>query len=83
MSQEDIRKMKDLRKSDSNQWTVTKLARHFGCTNAFVKLMAPLTPAQRKKKQAARDAAHARQREMWGERKAIIREIQKKRRTLW
>lgn len=83
MSQENIRKMKELRKSDPDNWPVTKLARHFGCTNAFVKLMAPLTPAQRKKKQAARDEEHARHRELWGERKAIIREIQKKRRAYW
>ena len=83
MSQEKIREMQLLRKSDPDNWPVTKLARYFGCTNAFVKLMAPLTPAQRKKKQAARDAEHARQREMWGERRKIVREIQKKRRDLW
>ena len=83
MTQEDIRKMQELRKSDSDTWTVMKLARKFGCTNAFVKLMAPLTPAQRKKKQTARDAEHARQRALWGERKAIIREIQQKRREFW
>ena len=83
MSQEDIRKMKDLRKSDPDNWTVSKLAREFKCTTQFVRLMAPLNPSQRKKKQAARDAAHAEQRAKWGERKSLVHDIRQKRRELW
>ncbi|KAI0338907.1 hypothetical protein BDW22DRAFT_657375 [Trametopsis cervina] len=83
MSQEDIRRMKELRKSDPDNWPVLKLAKEFGCTAQFVKLMAPLTTSQRKKKQAARDAEHAKRRAQWGERKALVRDIQKKRRELW
>lgn len=59
MSQEDIQQMKMLRKSDKATWTVAKLAEEFGCTPTFVKLMAPLTPAQRKKKLTAREEEHA------------------------
>lgn len=83
MSQEDIRKMKDLRKADPDNWTVSKLAREFKCTTQFVRLMAPLNPSARKKKQAARDAMHAEQRAKWGERKSLVREIRQKRRELW
>ncbi|KAI0084799.1 mitochondrial ribosomal protein subunit L20-domain-containing protein [Irpex rosettiformis] len=83
MSQEDIRRMKDLRKSDPDNWTVTKLSKEFKCTTQFVRLMAPLTPSQRKKKQAARDAQHAEQRAKWGERKSLVRDIRQKRRELW
>ncbi|KAI0693961.1 mitochondrial ribosomal protein subunit L20-domain-containing protein [Cytidiella melzeri] len=83
MSQEDIRKMKDLRKSDPSTWTVSKLAREFKCTTQFVRLMAPLTPSQRKKKQAARDAEHELQRAQWGERKSLAREVRQKRRDFW
>jgi predicted kinase len=82
MSYEDIGKMKALRKSDPDNWTVSKLAKEFKCTAAFVQLMAPLNPCQRKKKQEARRAEHERQR-TWGERKSLVRAIRQKRRELW
>lgn len=83
MSDEDLAKMRQLRKEDPDTWVVSRLARKFNCTQTFVKLVAPLKPSQRKKKQAARDAEHARMREKWGERKALQNDIKQKRKEFW
>lgn len=83
MSDEDIAEMQKLRKEDPDTWTATSLARKFGCTQAFVMIKAPLKMSERKKRRRERDVEHEKFRSQWGEKRALIREIQHKRRDYW
>ena len=83
MSDEDIAKMQELRLADPEQWTAGKLAKEFGCTQAFARLWTKLPKAARRKALSLRDAEHEKHRAKWGEKKLLQKEIRKKRKEFW
>lgn len=83
MSDEDIAKMQELRRSDPEKWTAGKLAKEFGCTQAFARMWTKLPKAERRKALARRDSEHEKCREQWGEKKLFQKEIRNKRKELW
>ncbi|KAI0786862.1 mitochondrial ribosomal protein subunit L20-domain-containing protein [Abortiporus biennis] len=83
MSREDMEKLRKLRSEDPIKWTRGALAKEFNCTRAFVMRIAPLPTQQKKKALAQRSEEHEKNREQWGEKKFMVREIRRKRRELW
>jgi hypothetical protein len=83
MSDEEIKEMQRLRKEDPEKWTAGKLAKKFGCTQVFVRLMARLPKPERKKALAKRDAEHEAFRAKWGEKRLLQKDIRQKRKDFW
>ena len=83
MSDEDIEKMQQLRREDPQKWTAGKLAKEFGCTQSFARIMARLPKPERRKALARRDAEHETHRAKWGEKKLLQKEIRAKRKDFW
>jgi hypothetical protein len=74
-----VEKMRSLRASDPETYTVSVLAKQFDCSRAFVQITAPASNARR----AALNADSAKQKAGWGHRKRLQREIRQKRRSFW
>ncbi|KAI0632438.1 mitochondrial ribosomal protein subunit L20-domain-containing protein [Trametes polyzona] len=83
VSDEDIAKIRQLRREDPEKWTRTRLAKEFNCTPWFVSKVSSLTAAQRRQALQKREAEHAAAREKWGERKSLQQEVRKKRKEFW
>ncbi|KIJ54410.1 hypothetical protein M422DRAFT_222020 [Sphaerobolus stellatus SS14] len=83
LDQVQIEKMKQLRAEDPLKWTQHKLAERFGCSAAFVSIVAPLSKLAQREALARRDEKHEEKKRSWGERKATIVAIRKKRKSLW
>lgn len=79
LSAEEIAELRALRAEDPIQYTAGALAKRFGCSPAFVSIVAPLSKELRER--GAKDqkgVAHA-----WGLNKRVAREGRKARRELW
>ncbi|KIL67853.1 hypothetical protein M378DRAFT_72661 [Amanita muscaria Koide BX008] len=83
LSDEDVQKMRQLRRSDPQTYTRTKLADMFGCTQTFVGAVAALKKSQRKAVIRKEEEKMGTQRAGWSEKKVLVREIKAKRRLLW
>ena len=83
MSDEDLARLKDLRRSDPVLYTRGKLAKMFGCSTTFVGMVAPLKKSQCRAMHKVLEGQHERARERWSEKHQIVMEIRKKRRELW
>ena len=83
MSDEDLAKLIELRKSDPDTWTTAKLAKKFNCTQRFVMMQAPLKSADRKRFRKVWEAEHQANRDKWGDKKALNHAIRQQRREFW
>lgn len=83
MSDEDLAKLIELRRSDPNTWTTAKLAQEFNCTQRFVMMQAPLKSTDRKKMKRSWEAEHQANRDKWGDKKAMNHAIRQQRREFW
>ncbi|KAA1469763.1 hypothetical protein DENSPDRAFT_642361 [Dentipellis sp. KUC8613] len=83
ISEEALAEMRRLRASDPTAYTRKRLAEQFDCTVAFVGRMAPLSKQAKRDALERREVEHEDARSRWGEKKAIVREIRKKRREFW
>ncbi|KAG6336754.1 hypothetical protein ID866_2323 [Astraeus odoratus] len=83
LSRDDIEKIRELRLSDPRTYSRTTLAKMFKCTPHFISKIAALPRPQRKQLSREFEAEHEAVRERWGERKATIVAIRKKRREYW
>lgn len=83
MSQENIEKMKKLRAEDPVKWTAGKLAKEFGCTQSFARIVARLPKQAKREALARREAEHSTHREKWGEKKLLQKQFQERRREFW
>ncbi|KAF8724908.1 hypothetical protein AX14_008475 [Amanita brunnescens Koide BX004] len=83
LPEEDVEKIRQLRRSDPETYTRQKLAQMFGCTQTFVGAVAGLKKSLRKKVIRKEAARFERQREAWSEQKVTARAIRGKRRELW
>ena len=83
MSDEDIKKMQQLRMENPEKWTAGKLAKEFGCTQGFARMWTKLPKEVQRKALARRDAEHEKQRAKWGEKKLLQKEIRDKRKEFW
>ncbi|KDN34622.1 hypothetical protein RSAG8_12284, partial [Rhizoctonia solani AG-8 WAC10335] len=81
LTQDEIGEIRRLRLSDPKNNSCQALAEKFNCTPIFVSMVAPL-PKQ-KREELEKEQREAQKREQWGERKALIREIRKKRKQFW
>ena len=83
LTDQDIQSMKELRHSDPAKWTCTKLAAQFNCSPGFVSLVAGLKSGDWKKQVKDTAAHHQRDRDKWGEKKALSQKIRAKKREFW
>ena len=83
MSEEDIAKLKTLRRSDPLVYTRGKLAKMFGCTTTFVGMVAPLKKSQCRATHQVLNERHEEARRRWSEKHSIVKAIRAKRRELW
>lgn len=83
MSKELIEKMRELRRKDPAAWTAGKLAKEFGCTQSFVRMWASLKKPERRKALARRDVEHDANREKWGDKRLMQKDIRLKRKEFW
>ena len=83
LSDEDVEKIRQLRRSDPETYSRQKLAKMFGCTQTFVGAVAALKKSQRKKLIRKEEEQFERQRGAWSEQKLMARAIRGKRRELW
>ncbi|KAF9220981.1 hypothetical protein BS17DRAFT_769029 [Gyrodon lividus] len=83
LSKEDMEKLKELRLSDPNTYSRTKLAKMFNCTPHFVSKIAAVPRTQRKQFAKRQETQHTAIREGWGERKATFMAVRQKRRQFW
>lgn len=83
LSAEQIEEMRALRLKDPAVWTRLRLARHFGCSPAFVGMFARLKKAEIRAQKTKFDAQIAAGRAKWGEKKELAAAIRKKRREFW
>ena len=83
MSEEDIAKLKMLRRSDPLVYTRGKLAKMFGCTTTFVGMVAPLKKSQCRATHQVLNERHEEARRRWSEKHTIVKAIRAKRRELW
>ncbi|KAI0357425.1 hypothetical protein OH77DRAFT_1502990 [Trametes cingulata] len=83
LSDEDIAKMRELRRADPQTWTRGALARQFNCTPWFVAKMIALKGPERKAALEKREKEHEAARAKWGERKSLQADIRKKRKEFW
>jgi len=83
LSDEALSQLKELRRSDPKAYTRSKLAVQFGCTSAFVGMVAPLKGSQCKAAHKALNEKHEKAREKWSERHAVVTAVRAKRKDLW
>lgn len=83
MSDADMEKLKQLRRSDPFKYSRSQLAEMFKCTPAFVGMVAPLKKTQCKAAHRALNEKHERNREHWSEKHSVVMAIRKKRKELW
>ncbi|KAF8523203.1 mitochondrial ribosomal protein subunit L20-domain-containing protein [Gautieria morchelliformis] len=83
LTDEQIEEIRRLRTADPIVHTRQKLAKQFGCSPAYIPMVAPLRKAETRKALARRDQEHEANRSRWGERKEMVVAIRKKRRSLW
>ena len=83
VSDEDIARIRQLRREDPTTWTRGRLAREFNCTPWFVGKITSLKGPDRRKAQEAMEEEHAASRAKWGERKSLTMDIRKKREEFW
>ncbi|RPD77454.1 hypothetical protein L226DRAFT_544090 [Lentinus tigrinus ALCF2SS1-7] len=83
VSDEDIARIRQLRREDPQTWTRGRLAAEFNCTQWFVGKITSLKSADRKKVVAEVEKAHAANRDKWGERRKLNADIRKKRKEFW
>jgi len=79
LSAEDIAEMQRLRQSNPDIHTGLQLAKQFGCSPAFVRIVAP---ASKQRRDSHIDQT-IKQRATWGQNKIMQRELRKERRNLW
>lgn len=79
LSAEEISEMQRLRQANPEIHTGLQLAKQFGCSPAFVRIVAP---APKQKKIAHHQQVRA-QRATWGQNKVLQKELRKERRNLW
>jgi hypothetical protein len=82
-SDEVVAEIRRLRLSNPSEYSRKRLAQMFGCTPGFVGAIASVGQAARRGLVEKRDAEHAKMREGWGERKALVRSMRLKRREYW
>lgn len=83
LSDEAIEEMKVLRASNGAEWTRSKLAAKFGCSQSFVSLVAGLKKSEWKKTIREQNTEHESVRARWGERKTMVRKVRVRRREFW
>lgn len=83
MSDEDLARLKSLRRSDPTLYTRGKLAGMFGCSPTFVGMVAPLKKSQCRAMHKELERVHEKARGKWSEKHQIVMEIRKRRRELW
>jgi len=83
MSDEDLVRLKSLRRSDPVLYTRGKLAGMFKCSPTFVGMVAPLKKSQCRAMHKELERVHEKARERWSEKHQIVMGIRKKRRELW
>lgn len=83
LPEDKIKELQRLRMENPGLYTQKKLANIFGCSPSFVSYVAPLKSSQQRAAVARRDREHEKARSRWGEKAALIREIQKKRKEFW
>ncbi|PPR05367.1 hypothetical protein CVT24_007981 [Panaeolus cyanescens] len=83
LTDEQRRKMKELRVSDPAKYTRGVLAKMFNCSTELVGLVAALPKPQRKAAREAREEIHQANREKWSEKHSLVMAIRKKRREMW
>ncbi|KZT09349.1 uncharacterized protein LAESUDRAFT_723088 [Laetiporus sulphureus 93-53] len=83
LSDEELARLRELRKADPGHWTRRRLAKEFGCSPMFVKLVAPLSKQARRAATEKRESEHDEARSTWGPRKALVRDARRRRREFW
>jgi hypothetical protein len=83
MSDEDLARLKYLRRSDPFLYTRGKLAKMFGCSPTFVGMVAPLKKSQCRATHKVLEEQHEKAKARWSEKHQIVMEIRKKRKELW
>ncbi|KAF8158315.1 mitochondrial ribosomal protein subunit L20-domain-containing protein [Crassisporium funariophilum] len=83
MSDEDLEKMRELRRSNPTLYSRGKIAKMFNCTQSFVGQVAAVKKTERKALIKVRDQGHDANREKWSEKHSIVKAIRAKRRELW
>ncbi|KAF9779597.1 mitochondrial ribosomal protein subunit L20-domain-containing protein [Thelephora terrestris] len=83
LTDQAIRSMRDLRHSNPAKWTCTKLAAKFNCAPGFVSLVAGLKSGVWKQRVRNTADLHQRERDKWGEKKALAHKIRAKKREFW
>jgi hypothetical protein len=83
MSDEDLARLKHLRRSDPLLYTRGRLAKMFGCSTTFIGMVAPLKKSQCRAMHKVLEEKHEKARERWSEKHQIVMEIRKKRKELW
>lgn len=83
LSDENVAKLKQLRRSDPKKYSRTVLAKMFGCTQGFVSLVAALPKTQRKAMRKAREAEHQAIRDKWSQKHSLVKAIQVKKKEFW
>ena len=83
LSEKDFEEMRRLRASNPAHYTRSRLAKMFNCAPFLVGQQVPLERKVRKEAKGTLAEEHQRNRENWGERKALVMAIRKKRREYW
>jgi hypothetical protein len=79
MSAESIQAIREMRATDPFENTASKLAKKFGCSPAFVQIVAPVNKEVRIVKQKEIEIKKAN----WGANKTMQRQLRQERKSLW
>ncbi|KAF8322456.1 hypothetical protein DL93DRAFT_2071215 [Clavulina sp. PMI_390] len=79
LTPQQIGAMRHLRAEDPAHWTVSRLAKKFNCTPAFVQITAPASKARK----VELEKELQEQKAGWGHRKTLLKAIKQKRREFW
>lgn len=83
LTESDFETMRELRASNPEYFTRSRLAKKFKCPPFLVAQKVPLDKPNQRAKLEKVEAEHEEIRSKWGERKAMVKAIQKKRREFW
>ena len=83
LTQDDFTKMRELRASNPSLYTRSKLATMFNCSLWLVGQQASLSNQPLREALEKREKEHEQNRSKWGENKATVMAIRKKRRSYW
>ena len=83
LSDEDVARLRQLRREDPQTWTRGRLAKEFGCSPWFVGQITSLKGPERRKALEERDREHTANRDKWGERRTMNAELRKRRKEFW